>query len=439
MLKNLTSKFTSLIRNFVDKYKLTEFELETIIKKIRKILLDSDVSLDSVKYITSNVRSKFTGLEMSRKVSPGQLIIKTLYSEFIDIMGGLDPSKLKFDANNLNVILFVGLQGVGKTTTVSKCSNWLKKKYKKKILLVSCDIYRPAAIEQLKTLAEINNIDFFVNNFTCVDDILNNSLIYAKINSYDCLLVDSAGRLHLDDFMTKELKNINNILKPSYVFLVVDGMYGQDVVNSSLYFINNLNVSGFIITKMDSDTKGGIVLSLTYSTKKPIYFIGTGEHLNDFDIFYPNRIASRILGMGDIDTLLEEVKENLKDIEQPMSIENSNLNLFKEQITYLLKLGGFKKVIEKLPSHNIGEINNDKINDDVLKKMLIIIDSMTFKERKYPNIINHSRKKRISNGSGCTLQDVNKLIKYYEKFSKFLNKENRHMMTLNQFKNKKHV
>lgn len=436
MLKNLTSKFTSLIRHFVDKYKLTESDLDSILKKIRKILLDSDVSLNVIKYLTLSVKTKLLGLEISKKKSPGDIVVKAMHEEFTNIMGGFDSYKLKFDLNNLNIILFVGLQGVGKTTNISKFAVWLKKMYKNKILLVSCDIHRPAAIEQLRMLSNISKTDFFINTFNSVNDILYNSLTYAKLNNYNFLLVDSAGRVHLDDVMNKELKNINNILKPSYVFLIVDSMYGQDSINSSLHFINNFDISGFIITKMDSDTRGGIVLSLTYSTKKPVYFIGTGENLNDFEIFHANRIASRILGMGDLDTLLEDVKENFKDIKTE-KIDTFNLNIFREQISNLLKIGGFKKIIEKLPSYNIGEIDDNKINDTMLKKMLVIIDSMTIKERKYPSIINYSRKKRISIGSGCMVQDINKLIKYYEKFSKFLSKENYHMSAINKFKNKK--
>ncbi|HIH2763407.1 MAG TPA: signal recognition particle protein [Candidatus Azoamicus sp.] len=422
MLKNLTSKFTNLIKNFIDKYKLTGTDLDNIIKKVRKILLDADVSLITVKYITSNIKSKLIGLEIDKKITPGQLIIKSIYEEFTNIMGGINFSKFKCDENNLNVILFVGLQGVGKTTNIAKFSYWLKKKYNKKILLISCDVHRAAAVEQLNTLAKLNNIDFLINNSDNVNNIIINSLDYAKLNGYDFLLVDSAGRLHLDESMTKELKNIVNLLKPSYIFLIIDGMYGQDALNSSFHFLNNLNISGFIVTKMDSDSKGGIILSLAYSTKKPIFFLGVGEKISDLEVFHPDRIASRLLGMGDLDTLLEEVKENFS-IEKEKKIDYYDLNLFKEQINNLLKLGGLKKVIEKLPIHNISNIDSDKIDDENLKKMLNIINSMTLKEKKYPNIINHSRKRRISKGSGCSLQDINKLIKYYEKFTKFLNKE----------------
>lgn len=435
MLENLTSKFTTLIRSFADKYKLSESELDSIIKKIRKILLDSDVSLNSVKNITSNIKAKLVGLEINRKISPGQIVIKSIYDELTTIIGGENQSNFKFDLNNLNVVLFVGLQGVGKTTNILKFAHWLKKKYRKKILLASCDIHRAAAIEQLQFSSKANNMDFFINNFKSIDDILHNALTHSRKNNYDFLLVDSAGRLHLDAPMIDELKYINKILSPSYTFLVVDGMYGQDVVNSSLSFINSLNVSGFIITKMDSDAKGGVILSLAYSTKKPVFFIGYGENLNDFDVFYPNRLASRVLGMGDLDSLLEEVKENFESREPEQTIQNINLISFKDQLRTLFKLGGFKKVIEKLPSYDLGEIKSDKINDDIFKKMLVIIDSMTLKERKYPNIINHSRKKRIANGSGCSLHDVNRLLKYFEKFSKFITKENVNNVILNKFNN----
>lgn len=435
MFKNLTSKFTHLIRSFSDKYKLSESELDIIIKKIRKILLDSDISLNTVKYLILNIKNKLTTLEVSRKISPSQIIVKSIYDEFTDIMGGLNSPRFKFNINELNVILFTGLQGVGKTTSIAKFAHWLKKKYKKKVLLSSCDIYRPGAIEQLKFLANKNNIDFFDQNLLDITIILKTALNYAQVNSYDFLLVDSAGRLHLDENMMNELSFIDSILKPSYTFLILDSTYGQDAINSSSVFINKFKISGFIVTKMDSDTKGGIILSLTYNTKKPVYFIGTGENINDLDLFYPDRLASRILGMGDIDTLIDEVKEKLT-IKDQLIEKSFDMNLFKEQINNLLKLGGFKKIVEKLPSYNFGEINESKLDNDFLKKMLSIIDSMTIKERKYPSILNFSRKKRLWKGSGCKLHDINKLIKYYEKFSKFLSKENYQSSISSKLKNK---
>lgn len=436
MLKNLTEKFANLIKNFIDKKKLSDSDIDNIIKKVRKILLDSDVALSTTKYITLNIRNKLTKLEINRKISPGQLIAKMLHEELTEIMGGFDIPKFKFNLNELNIFLFIGLQGVGKTTSIIKLANWLKKKYNKKILLVSCDIYRAAAIQQLKFLSNKNNIDFFDEKSSDINKILKNALTYSKNNSYEFLLVDSAGRLHLDEEMIKELINIESILNPLYTFLVIDGIYGQDALNSSLKFLDKLNISGFIITKMDGDSKGGIILSLKHNTNKMIYFIGTGEKINDLEFFYPNRLSSRILGFGDIDSLIEEVNDKLESKENKV-VNNFDLILFKEQINNLLKLGGIKKIIEKLPSGNLLNAKENNLDDKNFLTMIYLIDSMTLKERKYPNIINYSRKKRIAYGAGCSLQDVNKLIKFYEKVSKFSHKENSQFSFLNKFKNKK--
>ena len=422
MLDDLTLKFTNLIKGFASKKRVSDSDLDNIIKKTRRFLLDADVALDTVKYLTSSIRNKLVGLEINKKISPGQLIIKTLYNDLVDIMSCKNFNTFKFDSNKLNVVLFVGLQGVGKTTTVAKFAYWLKR-YNKKVLLATCDIYRPAAMDQLNILAKKSNVDFFKNECINVTDIVNSCIFFSKSNNYDFLVIDSAGRTHIDDFMINEIKNINTILNPVYTFLVIDGIYGQDAVISSNIFIQNLYISGFIVTKMDSDTRGGVILSLTHNTGKPVYFLGIGEKINDLEFFYPDRIASRILGMGDIKTLLEEIEYNFDNNKQvENNLEGLNLNGLKIYLLQMLKLGGIKKIAEKIPLHSGEIINNKNIDDVFFKKMLYLIDSMTFKEKKFPNIINHSRKKRIITGAGCSIQDINKMLKYYEKLIRFSDK-----------------
>jgi len=446
MLENLSSKLGSIISNVKGKYRLSESNIKDILKKFRKSLLEADVAWNVVKHIVNNIKIKLLQMEINKKISPGNIFLKVVNDEFIEILGGKtnNTNFIISESNGLKTILLLGLQGVGKTTSVVKIANYLKKK-KKKVLIVSCDIYRPAAIDQLKLLALNAKIDFF-NNYTITDSIqliIKNSLKSAIDKNYDFLIVDSAGRLHIDEYMLDEIKLIHKILNPSFTYLVVDSMVGQDALSSAEIFCKNINISSYILTKMDGDSRGGVLLSLTYTTKKKIQFLCTGENLNDIEKFYPERITSRILGMGDISGLLEDINNKLNNSTDSITQENFltgswDLNDFKDQLKNLSKLGNIQNIIEKLPgTFSLTENMKNKINDEYFGKMLAIINSMTLKERKYPKIINSSRKRRIANGSGTNIQAVNNLLKYYEKMKKISQKQIKTNYIFDLFKNKK--
>lgn len=432
MLENLTSKLGSIVNGFIGKYKLSDSNIKDVLKNFRKSLLDADVSWHVVKAIVNNVRTKLVDLEISRKISPGNILLKVVNEEFINLMGGNINDKFTLYKNNsLNVILLVGLQGVGKTTSVVKLAKWIEKKYKKKVSVVSCDIYRPAAIEQLKIFSDKSGVDCYVNyNITDTPvSIVKNALHFSSNNNYDFLIIDSAGRLHVDDFMMGEIREIYNISKPSDVFLVVDSMIGQDAIKSASVFCDNLNVSGFILTKMDGDSRGGVLLSLSYVTHKPIRFLGVGENVVDFEVFYPDRITSRILGMGDISSLIEDVNEKLENLESNSFVKkiysNNDFSLedFKFQLKQMLSIGGMKSILDKMPGGQLfGSSIANKVDDKHFVKMIAIVNSMTVKERLFPNLINGSRKKRIALGSGTNIQDINKLLKQYGIMKKILQK-----------------
>ncbi len=358
MLENLTSKLGLVVSNILGKYKLSESNIKDILKKFRKSLLEADVSWDVIKCILNNIRSKLIGVEISRKISPGNMFLKIVKGEFVNILGGssLNSKFSIIKKNSLDVILIAGLQGVGKTTTVVKLGKWIKNKNNKSVLVVSCDIYRPAAFDQLKILSNKANINCFSNfNVTdSIDSIINKALFFARVNKYDFLIIDSAGRLHINELMMNEIKNVSKLSLPSETFLVVDSMVGQNAIDSATVFCKNLSISGFILTKMDSDSRGGVILSLSYITKKPIRFLGVGEKIDDFEIFYPDRISSRILGLGDISGLLDSVNDKLNDNEFKISSNNVlsdswNLENFKIQLEQMMKIGGFKSVIDKMP------------------------------------------------------------------------------------------
>jgi len=432
MFENLISKLSTIVNSFVGKYKLSDSNIKDILKKFRKSLLDADVSWNVVKSIINNVRNKVIDLEISRQISPGNMVLKVINDEFMNIMNASSNKNFNLCKNTgLNIILLVGLQGVGKTTSVVKLAKWIEKKHKKKSAVVSCDIYRPAAIEQLKLFSDKASILCY-NDYSTIDtpsSIVKNAIYNANVNKCDFLIIDSAGRLHIDEFMMNEIKEIYDLSSPSDVFLVVDSMIGQDAVNSALTFCDKLNISGFILTKLDGDSRGGVLLSLSYVTSKPIRFLGIGETVSDFEIFYPERLISRILGMGDISSLVEEVNEKINESESKLFVERIlnddgfSLDDFKIQLKQMLNLGGIKNILDKVPGgHQYTTSISNKIDDKYFSKMIAIINSMTLKERFFPNLINGSRKKRIALGSGTTIQCVNKLLKQYGTMKKMLQK-----------------
>ena len=358
MLENLTSKIGSILGKISGKTRLNEYDIKNLLRDFRKTLLDSDVSWAVVKHLLENIREKLEKIEIVNKVSPNDLFIKIVVDEFLDILKNsrLDNcDKLFKDNIGLSTILFIGLQGVGKTTSLIKLANFIKYKCNKSVLVVSCDIYRPAALEQLLILSNKVNIDCF-SDYISTDSpltIVEKAIKYSRLNNYDFLIIDSAGRSHIDNSMMQEIIDISAVSKPDYSFLVVDSMVGQDGIRSADVFCSNIKISGFFLTKMDGDSKGGVLLSLSFLIKKPIYFIGVGENIDDISYFYPDRIVSRILGFGDLSSLMEEINNNV-GVDKNSSISKSSiinfgLDEFKTQLKYIIDLGGIEKLLDKIP------------------------------------------------------------------------------------------
>lgn len=428
MLENLTSKISSILGKLSGKTRLSEYDIKNLLRDFRKTLLDSDVSWTVVKHLLENIREKLTKIEIVNKVSPNDIFIKIVVDEFLDIFKNsrLDNYDRLFKNNiGLSTILFIGLQGVGKTTSLIKLANFIKYKCNKSVLVVSCDVYRPAALEQLLILSNKVNIDCF-SDYVITDEplvIVEKAIKYSKLNNYDFLIIDSAGRSHIDNSMMKEIIDISNLSNPDYSFLVVDSMVGQDGIRSADIFCSNIKISGFFLTKMDGDSKGGVLLSLSFLIKKPIYFIGTGENIDDISYFYPDRIVSRILGFGDLSSLMEEINNNI-GVDKASSINknfivNFGLDEFKTQLKYIIELGGIEKLLDKIPGgYSVDKSVVSKFDNNFFSKMIAIINSMTIKEKKFPSLINGSRKRRISLGSGVDISDVSKMLKYYEKMKK---------------------
>lgn len=430
MFENLSKKLSFILNKIRSKGRLTKENITDALREIRKTLLEADVSLSVIKTFINSVLKKSIGQKININLTPGQEFIKIIKNELIEIMGKKND-ELNFSVQPPAIFFLVGLQGTGKTTTVGKLAKFIKKKYKKKILITSLDIYRPAAIQQLHTLSKEINVDFF---FTSIDekpiDIARKSLEHAKKNFYEVLLIDTAGRLHIDKEMMNEIIQIKETISPIETLLVLDAMTGQEGMNISKTFNDLLSISGIIITKIDGDSRGGIALSARFSTKKPIKFIGTGEKLNDLQPFLPEKIAERILGMKNVISFIKNVEKKIIHSKKPLFNENIaknpkfDLNDFYNQIDKIQKIDGVKSFIKNFPNKtNIPNIGNiQEINENTLLKMKNIINSMTKKEKKTPNIIKGSRKKRIANGSGTSVQDINKLLKQFEIMKRMIKK-----------------
>lgn len=446
MLENLTNRIGNILRIVSGKYKISDSDIKTLLKDFRKTLLDADVSWSVVKHITEGIRNKLLDIEITRKVSPKDIFVKIVIDEFLTILNLNSISNYDdlFNKKGFNTILFAGLHGVGKTTSLVKLANLIKYKNNKSVLVVSCDVYRPAAIDQLKILSSSVNIDCFLD-FKLTDDpelIVNKAVNYARAKHYDFLIVDSAGRSHIDDIMMTDLVKIYNVCNPIFSFLVIDSIVGQDGVKSASVFCDRIDISGFFLTKMDSDAKGGVLLSLSFLTKKPIFFIGVGEKISDISYFYPDRIVSRILGFGDIHSLVEDINEKIKDdssinLKEDQVFCDFKLDDFKNQLIYIIKLGGFENLVEKIPGgYTIDKSLLDKFDNKFFLKMIAIINSMTVKERTFPSLINGSRKKRISSGAGVNVHDISKMLKYYDKMKKLFIKCGSNKSFLESLKNK---
>ena len=422
MLDNLTSRFSNVFKNIRGQCKLTEDNIKEALREVRLALLEADVALPIVKDFVNNVKEKALGREITDSLTPDQAFIGVVNEALVDLMGK-ENSSLNLAAAPPAVVLMAGLQGAGKTTTVGKLSRLLKNEQKKKILVVSADVYRPAAIEQLKLLAEQVGVDFFPSDAGQQPvDIARAAVDYAKKHFYDVLMVDTAGRLAIDEAMMNEIKALHAAVNPVETLFVVDAMLGQDAVNTAQAFNEALPLTGVILTKMDGDSRGGAALSVRQTTGKPIKFIGIGEKVNGLEPFHPDRIASRILGMGDVLTLIEDVQKGIdEEVAAKMAKKlhkgkGFDLNDFKEQIQQMRNMGGLENIMSKMPGE-IGQLSK-QIPEGTAEKAMghveAIINSMTAKERANPALLKASRKRRIAAGSGTTIQEVNKMLKQFE-------------------------
>ena len=423
MFNNLTDKLNSALKVLKGQGKITEINVAETLKEVRRALLEADVNFKIAKEFTINVKNKAIGQNVLTTVNPGQLMIKIVKDELTQLMGG-NAEGINL-SDSFTVILMSGLQGSGKTTFSGKLSNYLKNKKNKNPLLVACDVYRPAAIEQLKILGDQIGVDVYSDEQEINPvKIASDSILYAKKHGKNLVIIDTAGRLAVDDEMMDEIKNIHSAVNPQETLFVVDSMTGQDAVNTAKTFNDILNFDGVILTKLDGDTRGGAALSIKSIVDKPIKFIGTGEKMDAIDVFHPERMADRILGMGDIVSLVEKA-QNVYDekeariLSKKIAKSQFGFDDFLAQIKKIKQMGDIKDMVGMIPGASKA-IGNTEIDNDSFKHIEALIYSMTPKERSNPKIIDVSRKKRISNGSGLEIQELNKLIKQFEQMSKMM-------------------
>lgn len=429
MFESLQDRLGGALKRIKGQARLTEDNIKDALREVRMALLEADVALPVVKTFIDSVRERAVGQEVIKSVTPGQAFIKVVQDELEAVMGEANET-LDLSAQPPAVILMAGLQGAGKTTSVGKLAKYLKERENKKVMVVSCDIYRPAAIEQLKTLANDIDVEFFPST---VDekpaDIANKAIDHAKRHYFDVLLVDTAGRLHIDEEMMGEIQDLHQAINPVETLFVVDAMTGQDAANTAKAFHDALPLTGVILTKTDGDARGGAALSIRHITGKPIKFLGVGEKTDALEPFHPDRVASRILGMGDILSLVEEAQRNV-DHEKAEKLAKKikkgkgfDLEDFRDQLQQMAKMGGLSSLMEKMPG--MGQIPphmKNQVNDKDMVKLVAIINSMTPHERQFPAVIKASRKKRIAAGSGTQVQDVNKLLKQFTQMQKMMKK-----------------
>ncbi len=417
VFENLSDRINHIFSKLRNKGKLTELEIKNAMREIRVALLEADVNYAVVKDFINIVSQKAVGEDILKSLTPVQQIIKIVNEELIALMSSNDQ-KLTFSSKPISVYMMCGLQGAGKTTMCGKLAKYLTKQ-NKKVLLVACDIYRPAAIEQLEIVGKKANVEVFQKGKIAPLKIVKESLKYAEKNQFDVVILDTAGRLHIDADLMKELSEIKKAIDIQEILLTVDAMTGQDAVNVAKAFNDQLDITGVIITKLDGDTRGGAALSIKAISGKPIKLIGTGEKIEDLEPFHPDRMASRILGMGDVLTLIEKAQEAItedeaKSLRQKMKDNSFTLDDYLKQLDSVKKMGGITNIIKLIPGLQ-KKLNGamPNISEDEIKKTKAIIQSMTKKERKNPEIVKSNRKKRIANGSGTNIQDVNHLLKQF--------------------------
>lgn len=429
MFENLTDRLGGVLDKLRGQGRLTEENIKDTMREVRRALLEADVALPVVKEFVDQVREQALGEEVMRSLTPGQVLVKIVNDELVRIMGESNEG-LNLSAQPPVVVMMAGLQGSGKTTSVAKLARFLKERHKKKVMVVSCDVYRPAAIDQLRTLASEVEAEFFPSTTDQKPEkIANAALKEAKKRFCDVLIVDTAGRLHVDEEMMGEIKALHKATSPTETLFVVDSMTGQDAANTAKAFDEALPLTGIILTKADGDSRGGAALSIRHITGKPIKFIGVGEKTTALDPFHPERMASRILGMGDVLSLVEEMQSKVdhekaeKFAKKMQKGKGFDLADFKDQMEQMANMGGVGSMMDKLPGMGkIPDSVKNQINDKEFNRLIAIINSMTPHERRFPAVIKGSRKRRIAAGSGTQVQDVNKLLKQFTQMQKMMKK-----------------
>ncbi len=419
--ENLTQRINQAMRNIIGKGKLSERNMDEMLQEIRLALLEADVNYQVVSVFLNQVKDKAIGMKIYQAVEPSQMVVKIVHDEMVNLLGEKEAT-IDFKLNDITKIMIVGLQGTGKTTNIAKIAKAIKEKNNRKPLMIAADIVRPAAIEQLVTLGQSIGVEVFTLGVnTSAVKTVKAGLEHARKNGYDTVLVDTAGRLHIDDVLMQELVDIKKEIKPDEILLTVDAMTGQDIINVADSFNQKLKITGLVVTKFDGDARGGGILSVRSVTGVPVKFVGTGEKLDDFELFYPTRVADRILGMGDIVSLVEKAQEKL-DMEvqlratQRMMEGKFDLNDMAYQLKQVNKMGSIRSLIQMIPGMNqlSNSIDEDQANRDI-KVNVAIIESMTKEEKENPDMIRMSRKHRIAEGSGTSVAQVNKLLSQFEK------------------------
>ena len=423
MFENLSDRLQGIAHKMKGYGKITEENIADMMREIRLSLLEADVNYKVVKEFTNKVKEKALGEEVNKSLNPGDLFVKIVRDELQELLGG-DNAPLVIDKKP-TITMLVGLQGSGKTTTNGKLANFLRKKHGKKPLLVACDVYRPAAIDQLKQIGKELNITVYSEGIGNPVEISKNAIKYANENGYDYILIDTAGRLHIDEELMDELKNISSEVKPDEILLVIDAMMGQDAINVITGFNDALNLTGVILTKLDGDTRGGVALSVRHLTNIPIKFIGVSEKMDGLTEFHPDRMANRIIGMGDVISLVEKVQDEIDEKEamkaaKKMSKGTFDLDDFLGQLNQIKKLGPLENLLKMIPGAKKMGLDNAKIDPKQMAHIEAIVLSMTPEERHNPDIIKASRKQRIAKGCGLTVTDVNRLLNQFEEMKKMM-------------------
>ncbi len=424
--EGLAERLQGTMTKIKGKGKLSEADVKEMMREVRFALIEADVNLKVVKTFIKKVSERAVGLEVMESLTPGQQVVKIVKDELTELMGG-EQSKIEFSTRQPTVIMMVGLQGAGKTTTTGKLAGVLRKKNNRKPLLVAADIYRPAAINQLETIGKQLSLPVFSKGTDVSPvEIAREAIEYAKAEHLDTVIIDTAGRLHVDEQLMQELKDIRAIKEPDEIFLVVDAMTGQDAVNVAQSFDSAVGITGVVLTKLDGDTRGGAALSIRTVTEKPVKYIGTGEKMDALEPFHPERMASRILGMGDMLSLIEKAQTNVdeakaKELEEKFRTASFTFDDFLDQMAQVKQMGPLDEILKMLPGANkIKGLENAKVDESQMGRVEAIIRSMTIQEKTTPDIINANRKKRIARGSGTSIQDVNRLLKQFEEMKKMM-------------------